>query len=389
MTNNSERRCKMCQKNLNWLYVAFALCFLFELASLSPCPCDDPSLCLPASGSKKSEVFLFKLRNDKSWLKYDWTKVTSVVTVGFMDTELMCHAHKYGARAIRIVNYPINQLLNVTHRQQWIQEQVSQVYKYFYDGINFDTEGALPLTRKDLRDALTSLVNETYQILKAKNENYQVTYDVAWSPHCVDNRCYDVKALSEVTDFLFVMAYDERSQISGPCIAGPNSAYSLTRYGIDEYIKMTIPQRKLVLGVPWYGYRYPCINLTSENVCKIRKVPFRGAKCSDAAGKEFDIAVIVDKMLPKSQTGKIWDKSSMTPFFTYQEDDGTIYQVWYDDTESLQLKYKLAEQLNLRGVGMWNVDCVRYDDSRNSTKLRKMMWNILPKYDMSYLTPTL
>lgn len=78
------------------------------------------------------------------------------------------------------VNYPINQLLNVTHRQQWIQEQVSQVYKYFYDGINFDTEGALPLTRKDLRDALTSLVNETYQILKAKNENYQVSFRISF-----------------------------------------------------------------------------------------------------------------------------------------------------------------------------------------------------------------
>lgn len=64
-----------------------------------------------------------------------------------------------------------------------------------------------------------------------------MTYDVAWSPHCVDNRCYDVKALSEVTDFLFVMAYDERSQISGPCIAGPNSAYNLTLYGKSTLIQ--------------------------------------------------------------------------------------------------------------------------------------------------------
>lgn len=39
--------------------------------------------------------------------------------------------------------------------------------------------------------------------------------------------------------------------------------------GIDEYIKMTIPQRKLVLGVPWYGYRYPCINLTSVSILQV------------------------------------------------------------------------------------------------------------------------
>lgn len=306
--------------------------------------------------------------------------MTTVVTVGFMDTDLMCHAHKHGARVVRIVNFPVGQLLNNTYRKQWIKQQLSEVDKYFYDGVNFDTEDALPLTRRDLRDALTSLVNETYQILKGKNPNYQITYDVAWSPHCIDDRCYDVKALSEVTDFLFVMAYDERSQIFGPCIAGPNSAYNNAVYGINEYsTELRIPRRKLVLGVPWYGYRYPCISL-SGRICKLKKVPFRGANCSDAAGKEFDISVIVDEMLPKSKTGKMWDDDSKTPYFTYQEHNGSVFQVWFDDQKSLEKKYNLARQLHLRGVGMWNVDCVRYDDSEHSTKLREMMWDILPTY---------
>ena len=34
-----------------------------------------------------------------------------------------------------------------------------------------------------------------------------------------------------MTDFLIVMSYDERSQIYGPCIAGPNSAFGTTFKG--------------------------------------------------------------------------------------------------------------------------------------------------------------
>ena len=35
-----------------------------------------------------------------------------------------------------------------------------------------------------------------------------------------------------MTDFLIVMSYDERSQIFGPCVAGPNSAFGTTFKGL-------------------------------------------------------------------------------------------------------------------------------------------------------------
>ena len=64
---------------------------------------------------------------------------------------------------------------------------------------------------------------------------YQVTVDVAWSPDCIDSRCYDNKGLAENTDFLFVMAYDEQSQIFGDkCIALANSDYNKTLQGESE-----------------------------------------------------------------------------------------------------------------------------------------------------------
>ena len=49
-----------------------------------------------------------------------------------------------------------------------------------------------------------------------------MTVDVAWKPN-VDLRFYDYVGLADNSDFLFVMAYDEQSQIFGECLALPNS----------------------------------------------------------------------------------------------------------------------------------------------------------------------
>jgi len=57
----------------------------------------------------------------------------------------------------------------------------------------------------------------------------QVSFDVAWSPDCVDGRCYDYKGIADAVDFLVIMAYDQQSQIKeGPCIAKANSPYQQT-----------------------------------------------------------------------------------------------------------------------------------------------------------------
>ena len=55
--------------------------------------------------------------------------------------------------------------------------------------------------------------------------------DVAWSPACIDKRCYDFTSLADIADFVFIMAYDERSQVFGPCVAWANSALNVTLSG--------------------------------------------------------------------------------------------------------------------------------------------------------------
>ena len=59
-----------------------------------------------------------------------------------------------------------------------------------------------------------------------------MSFDVAWSPNCIDKRCYDYAAIAESCDLLFVMSYDEQSQILGDCIAMANAPLSQTLNGL-------------------------------------------------------------------------------------------------------------------------------------------------------------
>lgn len=75
-----------------------------------------------------------------------------------------------------------------------------------------------------------------------------MSFDVAWSPNCIDKRCYDHVAIAESCDLLFVMSYDEQSQIFGDCIAMANAPVSQTIKGTPSPCMdvLSVAEAKLV-----------------------------------------------------------------------------------------------------------------------------------------------
>jgi len=74
-----------------------------------------------------------------------------------------------------------------------------------------------------------------------------------------------------------------------------------------------------------------------------------------------------------------FDDSTSSPFFNFQHGDGTVHQIWFDNPESLAVKYGMASAAGLRGTGPYT-----FDDLAYSTELEKAdaagMWAALRKF---------
>ncbi|XP_010345305.1 di-N-acetylchitobiase isoform X4 [Saimiri boliviensis] len=297
------------------LGLALLALLALPLAAGTDCPCPEPELCRPIRHRPDFEVFVFDV-GQKTWKSYDWSQITTVAAFGKYDSELMCYAHSKGARVVLKGDVSLKDIIDPGFRASWIAQKLNLAKIQHMDGINLDIEQEVNCSSPEY-DALTALVKETTDSFHREIEGSQVTFDVAWSPKNIDRRCYNYTGIADACDFLFVMSYDERSQIWSECTAAANAPYNQTLTGYNDYIKMGINPKKLVMGVPWYGYDYTCLNLSEDHVCTIAKVPFRGAPCSDAAGRQVPYKMIM-KQINSSISGNQWDQDQQAPYYNYK-----------------------------------------------------------------------
>lgn len=169
--------------------------------------------------------------------------------------------------------------------------------------------------------------------------------------------------------------------------------------GVRRWIDLGVDPAKLILGLPWYaaavtreaasspllhlnthlststpryGYLYPCANPEyargDSTLCTLPPTPFRGAPCSDAAGRQVCFGELQHMLRPYNNTAEVvcedaqFDGVQHARVARCADRDGRHYQLWWDDASTLRAKYVLAARYGLRGVGFWNVDCLEFDD---------------------------
>ncbi|KAM8930448.1 di-N-acetylchitobiase-like [Pelodytes ibericus] len=354
-----------------WVLSPLLLLLLQVSQTLGGCPCSDPALCEPITHTRDFEVFVFTVRGD-SWKSYDWSKITTVALFAQYDPELMCFAHSKGARIVLTGDVPIKDMVDKANRTAWITEKVNLAKTLYMDGINLDIEQPIVKGSPEYY-ALTELVQETTEEFHRAIPGSQVTFDATWNPYCVALRCYNYTGIADSCDFLFVMSYDEQSPI---CIAGANAPYNQTLTGYDEFINVGVNPKKLVMGVPWYGYDYTCLELSQDNKCVLYQHAFGGVSCGDGVERQVAYSSIM-KQVNGSSSGRLWDDQQKSPFYNYKDEGGSIHQVWYDDPESISLKVAYVKTRGLRGVGMWNGDLLDYSTDPISQQQTAAMWKAL------------
>lgn len=335
------------------------------------CPCSDPKLCDRIDVRDRQEVVAYApdLTNYK---KYNWNKLTTLVvyesSLKKIGMDPVCLAHSHGTRVLIAVSITPDQLKNETARKSVITYYTTLAKGYYLDGANIDVE--FSTAEIALRNGLTEFAVELKAAFFSMHNTSLVIADVFWLPNIFHN----TKGLANACDFLFIMAYDEQHDMPLPCIARANAPYAQTELGVAAFIAIGVPGHKLVLGLPWYGYTYNCTKLARWDMCFIKEI---GVHCTQGVGQQLSFATIMNYSNAKKE--RRWGKLSQSPYRNLKDNStGVISQIWYDDTESLSLKYAFASKWNLRGVGMWDADTLNYSEPLNPETIA--MWDALPDY---------
>lgn len=234
-------------------------------------------------------------------------------------------------------------LTNATACQNFINTIVALVSNRNAHGVCIDFES---ISDSSLKAPLTGFLSNLAVRVRRDIPGAEVSVAlpaVDWSG------VFDMPALSQILDYAVIMAYDyywSTAPNAGP--VSPLKASTLfgawcVERSIDDYIAKGFPATKLLAGLPLYGYEWPTVSTA-----------LKAATTGSGTARTYPVAV------SRAATyGRRWDTNSLTPYFVTGT-TGNYTQCWYDDTNSLKLKYDLVKSKGLAGIGIW---ALGYEDS--------------------------
>lgn len=243
-------------------------------------------------------------------------------------------AHKNGYKVWALVGNGsdpdvTNGFLNNTDtRERIIQQLLIYAKLYKLDGINIDFENVY---LKD-KNMLTQFVRELTPLLK--EQGLTVSMDVTFRSSSENwSMCYDRKALSEVVDYIAVMAYDQH-WASSP-VAGSVAQLEWVENNLKRILE-EVPSEKLLLGMPFY-----------TRVWKEETVDGKLKVSSSAVSMET-----VQRVLKERKPKVVWDEKSGQHYAEYKTGKVTN-KIWIEDDKSINLKSSLVHKYNLAGAASW------------------------------------
>jgi spore germination protein YaaH len=286
-----------------------------------------------------------------AYLAYDYQALTHIAyfsyevdtaTGGFTSvhdwytTPIISYAHERGTKVLlTVTNFGSaknTELLSDTVKQKYLINNIVTLLKNRNgDGVNFDLESVAVTQRANL----VSFIQRAVTTIKSQLPNAEIsmaTPAVDWSGS------WDLQALSQLCGYLIFMGYDyywKGSTTAGPVAPLSGENYNVTR-SVSNYLASGVAPEKLMVGVPWYGYDWPVVS-------SIRKAAATGTATSRLYSAAEQIA---------EDYGKIFDNTTGVPYSAYNV-SSQWRQMWYDDLQSLGMKYDLVNQKGLAGIGIW------------------------------------
>lgn len=210
-----------------------------------------------------------------------------------------------------------------------IQNAVNIAKTAGYQDIHFDFELLYPEDRELYNQFLRNARNKIHQA--------GLTLSTALAPKSgpVMTGIYgahDYRAHGEICDFVVLMTYEWGYTYSAPQAVSPIGP--VTR--VVEYAVSEIPRNKIFLGQNLYGYDW--------------SAPFGQSIPAVAISPRMAVNLAVDV-----HAAIEYDTAAQAPHFTYYDAKGTEHEVWFEDARSINAKFDLLKQFDLRGIMYWKL----------------------------------
>ncbi|ARU63058.1 hypothetical protein CBW65_20320 [Tumebacillus avium] len=266
-------------------------------------------------------------------------KLTSKLSASFVSA-----MHQRGIKVVPFLTNHWGQELGrnaLKNREQLSTQIADAIAKYDLDGVNIDIEN---MTETD-RAAYTDLV----RLLNAKIPAHkEVSVAVAPNPFGFNlgwQGSYDYKKLSEYSDYLMIMAYDEN--YAGDRTPGPVASDLFVKRSIQYALNQGVPKEKTVLGIPFFGRAWSADGTMNGAGISNWRVPelvqkYGGRIVYDAATKSAKATFTVDASDPATTIGG-------TVF------DAGTYTIWYENEASIKEKLRLVGMYDIKGTGSWSL----------------------------------
>ncbi|MBN2683029.1 MAG: PKD domain-containing protein [Bacteroidales bacterium] len=227
---------------------------------------------------------------------------------------------------------------NNTAKQNLISNLISYLNARGATGVNIDFEGVSSSQKDSLTSFMIQLANQLHTAISGSELTIALP-SVNWSG------TFDVAAMNPYVDYFVIMGYDY--YYSGSTTAGPTGGlYPLTSSwtycqsrSVNYYLNAGVSHNKLVLGVPYYGREFD----TSS--------PTPPSSVSGSSATKTYVTVMNNASGNYSQSSKLWENNSYTPYWSYN--DGNWNQCFVDDDFSLGRRYDLVNQRAIAGIGIW------------------------------------
>lgn len=299
-------------------------------------------------------------------------------------TTVQAEAKKKGIRYIPTVMWGNGQathavLSDPEKRAAHIRQIVDEVYTHNFDGIDIDYEGKLAETKPYfslfLKELYKAMGNKWVQCTIESRTPLSDRYFGTTVPAGAGMYANDFVEINKYCDRVRIMAYDQQS-IDLKLNASTQDPYSPVAdvRWVEKVIKevaKTIPKRKIVIGVPTYGYEYEVKAYAdgfaydllwsfnprygSELAAEYNVTPVR-----NAAGEMSATFFPKDGAFAFPRPASPWPghlaAAASLGLAKAQNSNITFRMVTWSDAEAIRQKVELAKKLGVRGVAVFKID---------------------------------